>query len=229
MFRLICVCILSLIPAWPCALQAKESTCHGTVANGRLEDGVRLPAEGRNFSAYSALGVSLGRTYVHSTVADIVTQAYQQLEQTVPDKVFVYGETGWQKGGRMKPHRTHRNGLSVDFMMPLINGQGISRPLPGSIDNKFGYDIDFDAQGRYGDYHIDVAALAEHLFQLDLAAKAKGRELALVIIDPPYLTKLFTTKRGSYLQAHMKFMKEKAWIRHDEHYHVDFDIPCKKN
>ena len=221
--------VLCVLAALACPAHAKESICYGTVSNGRLEDGVSLPASGPNFSAYSALGVSLGRTYVHSTVADIITQAYRQLEQTASDKVFVYGETGWKKGGRMRPHRTHKNGLSVDFMVPVMDAQGISRPLPGDMDNKYGYEIDFDAQGRFGDYRIDFAALAEHLYQLDLAAKAKGRGLALVIIDPPYLAKLFATTRGPYLQTHLKFMKGSAWIRHDEHYHVDFDLPCKKN
>jgi len=217
-----------MVPALSCAAQAK-STCYGTVANGRLEGGISLPAEGRNFSAYSALGVSLGRTYVHSAVADIIALAYQQLELTASDKVFVYGETGWKKGGRIRPHRTHKNGLSVDFMVPVVDAQGVSRPLPGTVSNKFGYEIDFDAQGRFADYRIDFVALAEHLYQLDLAAKAKGRSLALVIIDPPYQAKLFATPRGSYLQEHLNFMKGKAWIRHDEHYHVDFAIPCKKN
>lgn len=229
MFSLTCLWLFCVLAALACPTQAKESICYGTVSNGRLEDGVSLPVSGPNFSAYSALGVSLGRTYVHSTVADIITQAYQQLEQTASDKVFVYGETGWKMGGRMRPHRTHKNGLSVDFMVPVIDAQGVSQPLPGDMDNKFGYDIDFDAQGRFGDYRIDFAALAEHLYQLDLAAKAKGRGLALVIIDPPYLAKLFATTRGPYLQIHLKFMKRSAWIRHDEHYHVDFDLPCKKN
>lgn len=230
-----------LLLAWSCAglasgpaqaqakLQAKESTCYGTVANGRLENGVSLPEKGNNFSAYSALGVSLGRTYVHSTVAEIISLAYQQLEQTASGKVYVYGETGWKTGGRMRPHRTHKNGLSVDFMVPVVDAQGISRPLPGNINNNYGYDIDFDEQGRFGDYRIDFTALAEHLYQLDLAAKARGKGLALVIIDPPYQAKLFATERGPYLKKHLKFMKGKAWIRHDEHYHVDVDLPCKKN
>ncbi|PXX47704.1 penicillin-insensitive murein endopeptidase [Undibacterium pigrum] len=218
-----------MIPAFSCATQVKESICYGTVANGWLENGISLPAKGSNFSAYSSLGVSLGRTYVHTAVADIIALAYQQLQQTASDRVFVYGETGWKEGGRIRPHRTHKNGLSVDFMVPVMDAKGISRPLPGSADNKFGYDIDFDAQGRFGEYQIDFTALAEHLYQLDLAAKARGRSLALVIIDPPYQAKLFATPRGAYLQEHVNFMKGKAWIRHDEHYHVDFAIPCKQN
>ena len=76
-----------------------ESICFGTVANGRLENGVKLPGEGKNFTAYSSLGVSLGRTYAHSKVVQIVLAAYRALEQLASGKMFVYGETGWPSGG----------------------------------------------------------------------------------------------------------------------------------
>ena len=94
---------------------AAESTCYGTVSNGRLERGIKLPNAGKNYSAYRGLGVALGRTYVHSKVSEIVLAAYLELEKSAASKKYVYGETGWAGGGRIKPHRTHRNGLSVDL------------------------------------------------------------------------------------------------------------------
>ena len=206
---------------------ATESICYGTTANGRLERGVKLPTEGSNFTAYSSLGATLGRTYVHSKVAEIVLAAYQTLEQSASGKHFVYGETGWSAGGQFKPHRTHKNGLSVDFFVPVVDAAGRSVPLPIGVSNKFGYNIDFDANAKYQDYTIDFEALAEHLYQLDVAAKGRSADIARVIFDPPYLPKLFATKRGIYLKANLNFMKGKAWVRHDEHYHVDFSIPCK--
>ena len=81
--------------------------------------------------------------------------------------------------------------------------------------------------GRFGDYAIDFEALAEHLYQLHLAAKAGGTGIALVIFDPPYLPKLFATTRGPFLQQNIKFMRGAAWVRHDEHYHVDFALACQ--
>jgi penicillin-insensitive murein endopeptidase len=29
------------------------------------------------------------------------------------------------------------------------------------------------------------------------------------------------------LKQNLRFMKNKPWVRHDEHYHVDFAVPCK--
>jgi penicillin-insensitive murein endopeptidase len=59
-----------------------------------------------------------------------------------------------------------------------------------------------------------------------VAAKAKGSGLALVIFDRQYLPRLFATRRGIYLKKHVVFMKGKPWVRHDEHYHVDFAVAC---
>ena len=209
------------------AVQAAPSVCYGTVSKGRLEHGVRLPAHGKNFTAYSPLGVSLGRTYVHSKVADIVLAAYEALQTAAADKLFVYGESGWARGGRFRPHRSHMNGLSVDFMVPVVGAGGISVTLPGWAGNQFGYGIEFDARGRYGKFEIDIEALAEHLYQLDVAARMQGAGIAMVIFDPQYLSRLFATRRGEYVKTHLKFMQGRPWVRHDEHYHVDFAVPCR--
>ena len=206
---------------------AVESTCYGTYSNGRLENAVSLQEDGKNFSAYSTLGVKLGRTYVHSRVAEIVEETYRVLEKSAPNKLYVYGETGWAAGGRIRPHRTHRNGLSVDFMVPVLDASGQSVPLPGSAGNQFGYAIDFDADGKYGGYSIDFSAMAEHLYQLHLIAKQHGADISLVILDPPYIAKLLSAGHGEYLKQNIRFMKGKVWVRHDEHYHVNFAIPCE--
>lgn len=207
---------------------AVESICFGKVSNGKLENGMQLPAQGENFEAYSWIGVKLGRTNVHSKVAQIVIAAYGQLNQSAPGKKFMYGETGWVSGGRFRPHRTHQNGLSVDFFVPVINVQKKSVLLPIGLGNKFGYNIEFDKHGKFKNHLIDFEAMAEHLYQLEQAAQANGAGIKQVIFDRNYLPKLFATKRGEFLKTHVHFMKGKAWVRHDEHYHVDFDVPCKQ-
>lgn len=136
-------------------------------------------------------------------------------------------ETGWPAGGRFRPHRSHQNGLSVDFFVPARNAAGHSVPLPPRVGNKWGYNIDFDDSARWGDYRIDFPALAEHLYELHRAATARGLGLKLVIFDAPYLPRLFATPRGPWLQQHLAFMKGKPWVRHDEHYHVDFAVACE--
>ncbi|WP_349743997.1 penicillin-insensitive murein endopeptidase [Roseateles cavernae] len=216
---------LSGLPAH--AAHAAESRCYGTVAKGRLEGGVKLPTGGANFSAYSELAAAAGRTYVHAKVADVIVASYAALQARTPGVHYVYGETGWAAGGSFKPHRTHQNGLSVDFFVPVRDAQGRSVPLPTAALTRFGYDLEFDAEARHGEHRIDFPALAEHLYTLHRAARAQGVGIARVILDTTYLPALFATPRGPYLRQHLPFMKSKPWVRHDEHYHVDFALACR--
>lgn len=55
---------------------------------------------------------------------------------------------------------------------------------------------------------------------------SRATGIALVIFDRAYLPKLFATKRGPWLKTLLTFMQSKPWVRHDEHYHVDFSIRC---
>lgn len=209
------------------AAAAQVSTCYGTTSNGKLKDGVKLPGEGLNYVSYSAMAGVLGRTYVHSTVRDVVVDAYRILEKEQPGKVFKYAETGYAEGGPFKPHKTHQNGLSIDFMVPVVNQRGVSVHLPTHMLNKYGYNIEFDARGRYGDYHIDYEALGAHIAALHKAARQNNIEIWRVIFDPELQPNLLKTKYGSYIQQSIQLSKKRAWVRHDEHYHVDFEMKCK--
>lgn len=210
------------------AVIAEESTCYGTTSKGRLDNGIALPSSGANYVGYSTIARLAGRTYVHTQVAGIIVNVYKSLEIEQPNKVFKYAETGFEEGGQFKPHKTHRNGLSVDFMTPVKDETGQSVHLPTHPLNKFGYDIEFDGNGKYDEYTIDFVALAAHIVALHKEAKAQGVDLWRVIFDPKLQPELFKTSYGPYLKKHIQFSKKRSWVRHDEHYHIDFDIPCKE-
>ncbi|MCG7563262.1 penicillin-insensitive murein endopeptidase [Pseudoalteromonas sp. McH1-42] len=216
--------IAGLVPA---VAYSKSSTCYGTTGQGSLKGAVELPKAGNNFVGYSALARLAGRTYVHSEVYEIVTASYQVLEKTHPDKVYKYAETGFAEGGRFRPHKTHRNGLSVDFMTPVIDEAGQSVHLPTHPFNKFGYLIEFDEHDQFDGLEIDYAAMAAHIVALHKQAKRRGHDLWRVIFDPKLQPNLFSTQYGEYLKTHIQFSKKPSWVRHDEHYHIDFDIPCE--
>lgn len=193
----------------------------GATNDGRLIRGKRLPSAGRNFCTYSRLGSALGRTAVHSRVRDAILAAYAELVETRPETFYVYGETGWPWGGRFRPHRTHQNGLSVDFMVPVRRG-GQPAILPTHGFNKFGYGAAFDARGRSGSLTIDFDALAAHLRALDDAARGHGLEIALVVFAPDLQELLFRTELGARFRERLRFSVGPSWVRHDDHYHIDF-------
>jgi penicillin-insensitive murein endopeptidase len=217
---------LGLIATGVCSAEL-ESICYGTPEKGRLENGWQLPSSGENFQAYSSVGVLVGRNYLHSTVHAVVVDAFRSLERTAPGKRYVYGETGWAGGGRFKPHKTHQNGLSVDFFVPVMDAEGRSVLLPTGPFNKFGYAVEFDAQGRFEAYTLDFEAMAEHLLAIKGAADKHGIKIRRVIFDNELQKLLFKTSKGGQLRAAMSFSTKKPWVRHDEHYHADFIVPCQ--
>jgi penicillin-insensitive murein endopeptidase len=90
------------------SLASAASVCYGTVANGRIDEAVQLPEKGVNFQPYSNLGVSVGRTYVHSQVAAIVEQAYLEAAKAMPDVKLSGGLGPWPPpscagGGHQSP------------------------------------------------------------------------------------------------------------------------------
>ena len=219
--------LLLFISLFPLVALAETSVCHGTTSNGSLENGVQLPSDGKNYEGYSSIARQAGRTYVHSAVRDIILSTYKELETEQPSKVYKYAETGFKEGGQFKPHKTHRNGLSVDFMTPVIDQSGKSVHLPTTPLNKFGYNIEFDENDRYDDLVIDYEAVAAHVVSLHKQAKQHGHDLWRVIFDPELQSNLYKTKYASYLKENIQFSKKRSWVRHDEHYHVDFAIACQ--
>ncbi len=206
---------------------AEESICYGTTKDGKLEHGVQLPSKGNNYISYGKIPEMIGRTYVHSRVKQAIVEAYELLETELPEKVFKYAETGLKKGGEFKPHKTHRNGLSVDFMVPVINSDGKSDHLPTHAFNKYGYSIEFDDKGNYKDYKLDYEAMGAHIVSLHKTAKKNGIDIWRVIFDPGLQPYLYQTSYGEYITENIEIPKKKSWVRHDEHYHVDFDVKCK--
>ena len=196
----------------------------GTESNGSLKYGKRMPSKGKNFETFSYLMSFIGRTCIHSSVRSTLLDAYKILEKTQPNVSFVYGEMGWCSGGRFRPHRTHQNGLSVDFMMPVKDTYNFPRQFPSDLMNLFGYKARFNSEGEYKKcfirgktsvtrcavYKIDFEAIVAHLKALEESGIKYGVTLKKIIIDPPLLALLKKTKGYSEI-ASLPFMKKQAW------------------
>ena len=191
-------------------------------STGNIADGKRLPSSGDNFVTYSRLGSLIGRNGVHNKVRDVILDAFTTIYQKYPE--YVIGECSWLSGGSMKPNRTHQNGLSVDFMVSVRNRDSEIDVLPTSVFNKFGYDVEFDSTGRTEEYTIDFESMAIHLYYLNESAKKHNVKIKLVIFDPVLQKRLFQTEYGQIIQNHLQFTKTAVWVRHDEHYHVNFNL-----
>jgi penicillin-insensitive murein endopeptidase len=182
-----------------------------------VQNAKRLPTNGINFQTYSRFLSTIGRTHVHEKVRNAVVKAYNLLEKHAPGVMYVYGETGWKNGGNFWPHRTHRNGLCVDFMVPVKSTTMFLWP-----GNAWGYHIRFDEKGIYKQYSIDLEAIVEHLSALQEACKLSSLKIKTVILDLPLVALLKKTDIHQKLKE-IPFAAYKAWFPHDSHYHVEFE------
>ena len=206
---------------------SESSRSTGTVGNGGLINGKLMPYVGPNFRYFDKQSYTSGRAYTHHLVKKTVLDAYKELETALPGRQFRLMECSNKKGGKIAPHRTHQNGMSVDLMMPkLKNGQP-----DYSLDDLGArhYFLRFDDKGHYEEdpsITIDFEAIAKHLLILEKQARKNGLKIKKVIIKIEFKDELFATPSGKKLKASgiyvVRGLKPLINNLHDEHFHVDF-------
>lgn len=199
----------------------------GSVSNGKLKHGKLLPYYGDNYTYFDRESYLSSRGFTSDLVSDIITDSYKELKSIHPDRKFYLMEMSNKEGGKIAPHRTHQNGLSVDFMMPkLKNGKP-----DYSLDTlgRTHYLLEFDDDGRYEDdpsITIDFDLIAEHLLILDDEARKRGSKIEKVIIKVEYKDELYSTPNGKKLKERgiyvVRGLSSLINRLHDDHYHVDF-------
>ncbi|MFN0063302.1 MAG: penicillin-insensitive murein endopeptidase [Myxococcaceae bacterium] len=204
----------------------EDAISFGAGGCGKLQGGVALPCSGPNFEAFSSAACAMGRNYLHPLVQQTVIDAFTALEAKLSKRTWQYGEMGKESGGSLWPHKTHQNGLSADFFMPVVNKRGEPDKVSISPLNKFGYGLEFDKRGTLDELRIDWKAIADHLLALVEVGRAHGVRIERIIVTPAFHESLFQNA-PALKQLDPLFMKKEAWVRHDEHYHVDFGIPEK--
>lgn len=206
------------------------SQSKGQVHKGSLINAYKIPYKGENYKYFSSFSYFiLGRGYLHSKAFNTVIDTYKEFENLAPGQKFKIMECSKQKGGKLFPHRTHQNGLSVDFMTPLVKGKNQKR-LYDNI-GIFRYGINFNNSGVLKinkKVEIDFDTMARHILILDDMARRNGLSIKKVIFKIELKQELFNTvyghklkNRGIYFAQHLP---EKINNLHDDHYHIDFEI-----
>lgn len=195
-----------------------------------------LPPSGPGYHTYSMLGAALGRQYVRANTAAVLLDAVAGVHARLPDRELVIAETGWREGGPFWPHQSHQNGRCVDVHVPVFDDEGEPAGLSTAPWFLFGYYWHFDAaaelqgvawEGGGGccalglpwSRRVDFVALAALLEELERAARAHRGRLLRVILTPDYHRALRDVLRSRAVAAAL--LSQEAWVRHDEHVHVE--------
>lgn len=199
----------------------------GSVSNGNLKNGKLVPFYGSNYTYFDKTSYLSGRAFLNSKVLNAILESYKVLETEQPDRVFKIMECAHKNGGKMWPHRTHQNGLSVDFMMPKNKNK---KPYYGldTIGIKH-YWLNFNKSGQYmkdNSIIIDFESVAQHILILNEKAKKHKLKIEKVIIKVELKDELFKGKYGKYLKETgiyiVRSLTPKINELHDDHYHIDF-------
>lgn len=201
----------------------------GTVGNGKLINGRLVPYSGANFFYFDSTSYMNKRAFVHEKVLKVVLKTYEKLEDLAPKYSFGIMECSNEKGGKIDPHHTHQNGLSIDFMSPLLDSKGHSQKYDflGGVH----YMLEFNEKGILKTdqtHQIDFDKIALHLLELNEQAKKNGLKIQKVIFKLELLDELFATPNGKKLKASGLYFAKKLPTLinslHDDHYHVDFSL-----
>lgn len=199
----------------------------GTVSSGSIQHAKLIPFKGDNYQYFDRWSYLNGRAFLNGKVLSAVLNTYANLDGKFPNRQYRVMECSHKKGGKLFPHRTHQNGLSVDFMMPLKKG---GKPYY-KLDDKGvkHYLLKFDNTGKYENdkaVSIDFDLVAQHILELNRQANKQGMKIKKVIIKIELKDDLFATKHGKLLKKSgiyiVQGLTPKINNLHDDHYHIDF-------
>lgn len=203
------------------------SISKGSVSNGKLENGKLMPFSGNNFHYFDTTSFISGRAFVNDKVKQAVISTYSKMETLAKDRHFCLMECSHEHGGKLYPHKTHQNGLSIDFMVPLLRE---GKPYYELDDlGAQHYFMDFDNSGKYLEdkkVELDFNLIALHILTLDAEARKKGLKIEKVIFKMELKDELFATKYGKELEKSSIYITKSLTpiinALHDDHYHIDF-------
>jgi penicillin-insensitive murein DD-endopeptidase len=212
-----------------------ESTSYGNTGNGRIENPYQVKFRDENYRYFSLVSYFImDNGFVHSSLEQTIQETYKECKTTCPGKYFRIMECSGRRGGKLRLHRTHRNGLSVDFMVPKVKNNKQFK-----IYDRLGlwhYLLNFDSSGRIGKnkkVQIDFETMGKHIIALDNAARMNGLRINKVILKIDLKDDLFSTdagkeirKRGIYFAQNLPGIVNKL---HDDHYHIDFRLLNQDN
>jgi penicillin-insensitive murein endopeptidase len=206
------------------------SVSHGNPGNGRLENGYLMDYSLENATYFSFTSYYLlGNGYLNSRVYKTLVEAYKACETSCPSYDFKIMECSSKKGGKQLVHNTHRNGLSVDFMVPKIkNNKQIKLYDHLGI---WHYLLSFDAHGKLSfnqKVSIDFETIGKHIIALDDAAKQNGLRIKKVILKINLTDDFYKSNAGKEVKRRgiyfAKYLRPRVDNLHDDHYHIDFEL-----
>ena len=204
------------------------SISKGTPSNGVIENAYLIDYKGENFKYFSFIRYYITQNgFVNSKLYNTIIDSYLECEKTCPEIEFKIMECSNHTGGKIILHNTHRNGLSIDFLVPKKKKEKQS-----TIYDQIGlahYLLDFDSNGCLSfnqKVTIDFETMGKHIIALDNAAKRNGLAISKVILKINLKDDFYKTQSGKEVKKRgiyfARSLPKNVDNMHDDHYHIDF-------
>ena len=124
------------------ALDGERSRSIGAPTDGRLEGGVRLPDRGPGFRSNPRRPNAEAR-YGTVEMVQALVRAAGVVHEDVPGSYLVLNDLGYEAGGPIARHGSHRAGRDVDVLFYLLDAEGQPWPSIGAFLDPEGHGVDF--------------------------------------------------------------------------------------
>jgi len=204
-----------------------ESISLGKSSSGKLENAYLMPYRGKNFKYFSPFSYFImNNGYTNSRVYRTLLESYETMSKIYPKQRFYIMECSDKSGGKLSLHKTHQNGMSIDFMVPK------KRKKWRLEYNEIGllhYLLEFDPKGFLNfdsNVEIDFEMMGKHILSLDDSARKNGLKIRIVILKLNLKDDLYNTEAGKEIKRRNIYFAQSLpkWTNkmHDDHYHIDF-------
>ena len=201
----------------------------GVPGKGSMTNGKMIPYSGENFHYFSKMSYLNGRAFVNHNLKALVLESYQDLFVQFPEQEFGIMECSKKSGGKISGHRTHQNGLSIDFMTPVMKE---GEPYYG-LDylGAAHYMLAFNNDGKLiaePSLEIDFEMMGQHILALHKKAKKHNLRIKKIILKKELKDDFYKTKSGAAVKKKGIYITMNLPPRinesHDDHYHIDFQV-----
>jgi hypothetical protein len=190
----------------------------------------KIPFRGDNYKFYGTLSYHIfGRAFASRQVHNTLVEAFRMSETDCPDVEFKMLKSSGKRFGRIIPDHKNKNGFYAVFMTPLsVGNTPMQHYFVSGVMRMF---VVYDQNGKCNlneRIEIDFESTAEHLLNLDNAAKMYGLRLKKVILSRFLLDDLYKSESGKQLLERdiyfPKYLSRKLNRKYDDLYYVEFDF-----
>lgn len=211
--------------ATPIVLATGNSTSLGHPNDGSIDGAVALPLKGRGIE-FNPRRDKKARFGTVELVNALIRSA-AKVQEKYPGAVLTVNDIGYEKGGPIARHASHRNGRDVDVLFYALDKDGKPRHSVGAPLDPTGWGTDYkDLADPSDDVPVQIDVARTWAFIEALMLDDDGKHIQRIFLVEHVRTMLldYAKKHGGDKNAMQRFGERSCQpgAPHDDHFHFRF-------